>query len=95
MANSYANFYGINCEFYKCPNIEQKNLFIGHSGPKTASRMGTNSIKHFWRFTFSACKNIFLQGRGGGQVVSVLAFYSNDLFSNPADAHSFFCKISV
>ena len=28
---------------------------------------------------------IILMGRGGGQVVSVLAFYSNDLSSNPAD----------
>ena len=34
-------------------------------------------------------------GRGGGQVVSVLAFYSDDLSSNPADAYSFFCKICV
>ena len=34
-------------------------------------------------------------GRGGGQVVSVLAFYSNDLSSNPADVNSFFCKICV
>ena len=31
-------------------------------------------------------------GRGGGQVVSVLAFYSDDPSSNPADACSFFCK---
>ena len=34
-------------------------------------------------------------GRGGGQVVSVLAFYSNDPSSNPADAYSFFCRICV
>ena len=33
------------------------------------------------------------KGRSGGQVVSVLAFYSDDLSSNPADAHSFFCKM--
>ena len=30
------------------------------------------------------------QGRGGGQVVNVLAFYSNDLSSNPAGVYSFF-----
>ena len=36
--------------------------------------------------------NIEFGGRGGGQVVSVLAFYSNDPSSNPADASSFFCK---
>ena len=32
-------------------------------------------------------------GRGGGQVVSVLAFYYDDLSSNPPEAYSFFCKI--
>ena len=32
-------------------------------------------------------------GRGGGQVVIVLAFYSDDPSSNPAEAYSFFCKI--
>ena len=29
-------------------------------------------------------------GRGGGQVVSMLSFYSDDPSSNPADAYSFF-----
>ena len=32
---------------------------------------------------------------GGGEVVSVLAFYSNNPSSNPAEAYSFFCKIFV
>ena len=32
-------------------------------------------------------------GRGGGQVVSVLAHYSKDLSLNPAEAYSFNCKI--
>ena len=32
-------------------------------------------------------------GRGVGQVVSVLAFYSNNLSLNPAEAYSFFLKI--
>ena len=31
-------------------------------------------------------------GRGGGQVVSVLAFYSDDPSSNPAEASSFSVK---
>ena len=34
-----------------------------------------------------------VRGRGGGQVVSVLTFYSNDLSSNPAEVYSFFCKM--
>ena len=32
-------------------------------------------------------------GRGGGQVVSVLAFYSDDPSSNLAEIYSFFCNI--
>ena len=34
-------------------------------------------------------------GRGGGQVVSVLAFYSNDPSLNPTEAYSFVCTICV
>ena len=34
-------------------------------------------------------------GRGGGQVVSLLAFYSDDPISSPTDAYSFICKICV
>ena len=32
-------------------------------------------------------------GRGSGQVVSVLAFYSDDPSSNHAEAYGFFCNI--
>ena len=31
--------------------------------------------------------------RGGGQVVSVLAYYSDNLSSNPAKVYNFFCVI--
>ena len=31
-------------------------------------------------------------GGGGGLVVSMLAFYSDDLSSNPAEAYSYFCN---
>ena len=34
-----------------------------------------------------------LKSRGGGQVVRVLAFYSDNSSSNPAEAYSFFCEI--
>ena len=37
----------------------------------------------------------FIGGHGGGQVVSVLTFLSDDPSSNPADVYSFFCKIYV
>ena len=33
------------------------------------------------------------KGRGGGQVVSALAFYSDDPSSNPADAYRFSVQI--
>ena len=32
-------------------------------------------------------------GHGGGQVVSVLAFYSDDPSLNPAETYSLFCNI--
>ena len=34
-------------------------------------------------------------GRGGGQVVCIIAFYSDNPSSNPADAYSFFWEIYV
>ena len=37
----------------------------------------------------------FDKGRGGGLVVSVLAFYSNDPSLIPAEVYNFFCKIVV
>ena len=40
-------------------------------------------------------KQYYIDGRGGGQVVSVLAFYSDDPSSNPAEAYNFSCKICV
>ena len=47
--------------------------------------------EHFtWRV-----KVIFDGRRGGGQVVSVLAFLSDDPSSNPAVVYSFFCKMCV
>ena len=46
--------------------------------------------------TLPITENINLKscrGRGGGQVVSVLAFYSDDPSLNPADAYSFSVQI--
>ena len=42
---------------------------------------------------FKSAINIWSTGRGGGQVVSMLAFYSDDPSSNPADAYSFSVQI--
>ena len=44
------------------------------------------------RYTFQLFS---VGGRVGGQVVSILAFYSDDLCSNPFEAYSFFCKICL
>ena len=46
----------------------------------------------FWVVEHVVTKNGLGRG-GGGQVVSVLAFYSDDLSSNPGEAYSFFCLI--
>ena len=42
----------------------------------------------------SLCNELTLQtnGRGGGQVVSVLTFYSDDRSQNPAESYSFSVK---
>ena len=37
-------------------------------------------------------KHVWNVGRGGGQVVSRLAFYSDDPSSNPAEAYTFFLQ---
>ena len=39
--------------------------------------------------------NHLSMGRGGGQVVSVLAFYSDDPSSNPAEVYNFSVKIVI
>ena len=44
--------------------------------------------------TFSL-QHILLIFLGCGLVVSMLAFYSNDPSSDPAEAYSFFCEMSV
>ena len=36
-----------------------------------------------------------MKGRGGGQVVSVLAFYSNILSSNPAEVYNSSVKLCL
>ena len=38
---------------------------------------------------------MFNLGSGGGQVVSVLAFYSDDPSSNPAEIYNFSVKLSL
>ena len=38
---------------------------------------------------------LFWMGRGGGQVVSMVTFYSDDPSSNPADAYRFSVKNCV
>ena len=41
-------------------------------------------------FSYNLAQNLLNMGRGGGQVVSVLAFYSEDPSSNPAEVYSYF-----
>ena len=39
---------------------------------------------------YNLAQNLLNMGRGGCQVVSVLAFYSEDPSSNPAEVYSYF-----
>ena len=67
----------------KCLFNEVYGLSVGD---KVCQSMPEND--HLLRTTKYHCI-----GRGGCQVVSVLAFYSDDPSSIPAEACSFFCKI--
>ena len=42
---------------------------------------------------FAPYQTIQLKGRGGGQAVSVLAFYSDDPSSDPAEVYNFSVKL--
>ena len=46
---------------------------------------------------FLLCAKVAFRNKscGGGQVVSVLAFHTEDPSSNPAEAYSIFCAICV
>ena len=49
----------------------------------------------YWLSSDLTSKTNWRVGRGVGQVVSLLAFYSNDLSSNPAEVYNFFCTIDI
>ena len=49
----------------------------------------------FSSFSADSINKMLCLGRGGGQVVSVLAFYSDDLSSNPAEVYNFSNKIVI
>ena len=63
----------------------------GGSGPSINSL--SSSALTTWDDTKK--KEWICLGRGGGQVVSVLAFYSDDLSSNPAEVYNFSNKIVI
>ena len=50
-----------------------------------------------WTALVPSFKKVSVLSRcdGGGYVVSLLPFYSNNPSSNPAEAYSFFCKMCV
>ena len=52
------------------------------------------SSEYFWALIFNGVltRNFYL-GRGGGQVVSALAFNSDNLSLNPAEDYCFFRKL--
>ena len=54
-------------------------------GSRKESNQGPFGLKHPCQPMDFFVKTLKLLGRGGGPVVSILAFYSNNLSSNPAD----------
>ena len=61
-------------------------IFIGVTG------VWSSVLKKLWKEGFNILIGL---GRDGGLVVSMLAFYSNDPSSIPAEVYNFFCKIVV
>ena len=54
---------------------------------------GQRLVSSWCPFEKNVTKTLFYPGRGGGQVVSVLAFYSDDPSSNPAEVYNFSVKL--
>ena len=63
----------------------KQRLFCAHILTKLYEAATNENQNKFYECTFKAQK----LGRGGGQMVSVLTFYSDDSSSNPAEAYSF------
>ena len=76
--------FWVNFQCYKWPNIENNLAIWSH----WAGRW-------YWLSSDLTSKTNWRVGRGVGQVVSMLAFYSNDLSSNPAEVYNFFCTIDI
>ena len=67
-------------------------MFLSINGPNRLTNRSSerNQLR---MFNISARNQSKKLERGGGLVVSKLAFYTDDLSSNTAEAYSFFCKI--
>ena len=50
-------------------------------------------LAYYPKGPYFVTKHLGRTGRGGGQVVSVLAFYSDDPSSNPAEVYNFSVKL--
>ena len=58
----------------------------------TLTTSTTNYVSFLFLFNLLSFSTHKMGSGGGGLVVSMLAFYSDDLSSNPAEAYSFFCN---
>ena len=61
---------------------------------EVVTRMKSSRVQHSTRSLWRNVMRFKRSDCGGGQVVSVFAFYSNDPSSNPAEAYSFSVKFS-
>ena len=58
----------------------------------TLTTSTTNYVSFLFLFNLLSFSTHKMGSGGGGLVVSMLAFYSDDLSSNPAEAYSYFCN---
>ena len=95
MVNYFSRNRAINLiiffiQFY-CPRLKVMSLKHETFAMSPDTKYFNNNFS--LEFSFAALTTTLV--RGGGHVVSVLAFYSDNPSSNPTEAYSFFCKFFV
>ena len=77
----------------RCCSKEQSPIMI--KGQKVNKPLFNYDVRGTYLSNNNTTLKNFFMGRGGGQVVSVLAFHSKDLSANPTEVCNFYVKYST
>ena len=89
------------CLAYVGPILFSQSAFMYHSGKIWVIFVwpwwfcGVTNYLSIWWGQITNLKVMYIRGRGGGQVVSVLTFYSDEPSSNTTEVSNFCCNIVV